>query len=176
MKVELVGGMLYVDLTNINGGAGTASYSKDVSSHLPSLGTGVGMAAYKQAQLDNFSVSIGITEIDIVIKPCGDPNRINLRSKGVVRVAILTTDSFDATTVDPSTVMFAGAPALQKPAPKMTDVCKRDGDADLVLYFATEELNLDNNSTEATLTGETYGGTPVEGTASVLIVTKGPHN
>jgi hypothetical protein len=176
MKVELAGGVLHIDLTNINGGAGTASYSKDVSAHLASLGTGVGIAAYKQAQLDNFSVSTGIIEIDIVVKPCADSSRINLRSKGVVRVAILTTASFDATTVDPSTVMFAGALALEKPAPKTTDVCKRDGDADLVLYFAIEELDLDNNSTEATLTGETYSGTPVEGTAPVLIVTNGPQS
>lgn len=39
--------------------------------------------------------------VDIDIKPGSDPNSINLKSKGVIPVAILTTDDFDAADVAP---------------------------------------------------------------------------
>ena len=48
-----------------------------------------------------------------------------------------------------------------------------DGDIDLLFHFKTQELNLTEDSTEATLTGATYGGTPIEGTDTVNIVPKG---
>lgn len=89
--------------------------------------------------------------VDIEIKPGGNPNSINLRSKGVVPVALLTTTGFDATTVDPETVIFAGA----MPIKWSTKDVDSDGDVDVVFHFKTRELNLDSNSTEATLTGDT---------------------
>jgi 2-keto-4-pentenoate hydratase len=45
-------------------------------------------------------------QVSIDIKPGSFPNSINPKSKGKTPVAILTTDSFDATTVDSSTVLF----------------------------------------------------------------------
>jgi hypothetical protein len=48
-----------------------------------------------------------------------------------------------------------------------------DGDVDLLFHFKTQELQLDANSTEATLTGATTDGTPIEGTDTVKIVPKG---
>ncbi len=50
-----------------------------------------------------------ILMVDIDIKPGGDPNSINLNSRGVIPVAILSTETFDATTLDPSTIVFEGA-------------------------------------------------------------------
>jgi hypothetical protein len=47
--------------------------------------------------------------VSIDIKPGSYPNSINLCSHGVVPVAILSGDGFDATTIDPTSVMFAGA-------------------------------------------------------------------
>lgn len=107
-------------------------------------------------------------EVEIDIKPGSDPNSINLGSKGVVPVAVLTTDDFDASTVDPTTVEFAGASLVRW---TMEDV-DSDGDMDLLFHFKTQELELDKDSTEATLTGETYGGNPIEGTDTVNIVPK----
>ncbi|MFW9833160.1 MAG: hypothetical protein ACFFEK_04140 [Candidatus Thorarchaeota archaeon] len=107
---------------------------------------------------------IQIVEIDI--KPGSLPNSINLKSKGKVPVAILTTDDFDASTVDPSTVLFAGASPLRW---HMEDVdC--DGDLDLVFHFKTQELTLTHSSTDATLTGATFEFGPIQGTDSVRIV------
>jgi len=91
-----------------------------------------------------------------------------LGAKGTVPVAILTTDDFDATTVDPTTVRFAGAPAIKR---TMEDV-DSDGDMDMLLHFNTQDLNLDENSTEARLTGMTDDGIEIVGTDSVNIVPK----
>jgi uncharacterized membrane protein len=107
--------------------------------------------------------------VSIDIKPGSYPNGINLESRGVVPVAILTTAEFDASTVDPTTVRFAGAPAIKR---TMEDV-NHDGYLDMLLTFDTQELNVDTDSTEATLTGMTDDGIEIIGTDSVNIVPKG---
>ena len=118
------------------------------------------------------------TEMAIDIKPGGNQNNINLKSKGVVSVAVLTTDNFDAGTVDPATVKFAGAAPERW---KLEDV-DDDGDDDLMFHFRTQKLNLDQDSTEATLTAQltgpitaqsteqVSGGTTVSGTDEVRII------
>jgi len=109
-------------------------------------------------------------ERPIDIKPCSDPNSINLKSKGVVPVAVLSTDGFDATSVDPATVTCAGAEPLRW---TVEDVCPFDGKDDLLFHFKTQELNLDENSTEAILTGHTFDGVFIWGEDTVNIVPKG---
>ena len=106
--------------------------------------------------------------ITIDIKPGVYPNTINLGAKGSVPVAILTTADFDASTVDPTNVKFADASPIKR---RMVDV-DNDGDKDMLLYFNTQDLDLDINSTEATLTGQTEDRNIV-GTDSVSIVQKG---
>jgi hypothetical protein len=121
------------------------------------------------------------SEMKIDIKPGNEQNNINLKSKGVVPVAILTTDNFDATTVDPATALLAGASPVRW---TLEDV-DGDGDTDILFHFDTEKLNLDENSTEATMTAQLKsqnsqmtvmsmqqagGGTTVTGTDKVKII------
>ncbi len=108
-------------------------------------------------------------ERSIDIKPGSDPNSINLKSKGKVPVAILTTDDFDASTVDPDTVKFAGAHSVKW---AFEDV-DGDGDDDMILHFKTPELDLDTSSTEAYLTGFNSDGEFIWGKDTVNIVPKG---
>ena len=92
-------------------------------------------------------------EMEIDIKPGDEQNNINLKSNGVVPVAALTTDEFDAAAIDPATAQFAGA------APRhwgLEDV-DNDGDDDMIFHFKTQELDLDQDSTEATLTAQLAG-------------------
>jgi hypothetical protein len=110
-----------------------------------------------------------VIEVDIDLKPGSDPNSINLGSKGVVPVAVLTTDDFDASTFDPDTVLFAGA----QPVRWTLEDVDGDGDLDLLFHFKTQELNLTEDSTEATLIGETLDGMQIEGTDTVNIVPRG---
>ena len=104
--------------------------------------------------------------VSIDIKPGSYPNSINLGSKGVVPVAVLTTDEFDASNLDPVTILFAGASPLRW----IQEDVDWDGDMDLLFHFKTQELNLDSNSTEVVFTGQTFGGVSVEGLDSVKIV------
>jgi hypothetical protein len=126
------------------------------------------------------AISAYIT-VDIDIKPGDDPNSINCDNEnGVIAVAILTTDDFDATTVDHSTVTFEGASETH--VDKKTGVPRRhqedvdyDGDIDLVFHFRLGETGLSCDSTQGTLIGETFDGMSIAGTDSISIVGK-PEN
>ncbi len=77
----------------------------------------------------------GRKPITLDIKPGSDRNAINPRSKGVIPVAILTTDTFDAQSVDPSTVRFGpNGTGIGHRSVHLRDVDK-DGDLDFVLHF-----------------------------------------
>jgi hypothetical protein len=106
------------------------------------------------------------SEVEIDITPGGNPNTINLKSKGVVAVAVLTTDDFNAGTIEPSSVQFAGAPPVRW---KLEDV-DDDGDDDMLFHFRTQQLNLDQSSTHAVLTGVTTDEAPIHGSGEVRIV------
>lgn len=117
--------------------------------------------------------------VDVDIKPSSDPNSINCNNdKGVIAVAILTTDDFDATTVDHTTVVFEGAGETHvdkksgQPRRHEEDV-DGDGNTDLVLHFRQGETALDCGSTEGTLAGETFSGQAIEGADAVRMVEGG---
>jgi len=110
--------------------------------------------------------------VSIDIKPGSYPNSINPKSKGKVPVAILTTDDFDASDVDPATVVFLDAAPIQW---AMEDV-DGDSDTDMILHFKTQELDFDLLVDEgdeypyAYLTGETNEGQSIEGKDTVRLV------
>ena len=111
--------------------------------------------------------------VSIDIKPGSFPNSINLGSSGTVPVAILSTPSFDATTVDPLTVTLASASVKLKgkgtPQASSEDV-NGDGRMDLVVHVETEALQLSSTSTRAVLEGKTFAGDQVRGSDFVNIV------
>jgi hypothetical protein len=114
----------------------------------------------------------GPMQVDIDIKPGSYPNSINLCSRGVVPVAILSGDGFDATTIDPATVVFAGAEIRVKGKGTLQysfEDVDGDGDLDFVTQISVENLDLGEGSTEATVSGMA-DGMPFEGTDSVNIV------
>ena len=85
-----------------------------------------------------FEVQPQVLSVEIDVKPGSDPNSINLASNGVIAVAIFTTADFDASLVDASTVVFAGASAVRG---ALQDV-DGDGDLDMVLHFRVQDTNL----------------------------------
>jgi len=112
------------------------------------------------------TVSVVPLSVVIDIKPGNAANNVNLRARGVIAVAILTTGAFDAASVLPSSVHFAGASPLRW---AMRDV-DSDGDMDLFLQFRIEDLALSRSASEAVLTGTTLTLIPIEGRDSVTIV------
>jgi predicted amidohydrolase YtcJ len=107
-------------------------------------------------------------EVAIDIKPGGNPNPINLKSKGVVPVALLATDALDLTMVDPASVAFVGA----APRNWLWQDVDADDDMDMLFYFDTQSLGLTPTATHATLTLLTYAGVVFQGIDTVKIVPK----
>lgn len=106
----------------------------------------------------------------IDIKPGSDRNPVNLRSKGNIPVAILTSDSFDATQVNWETVQFGPSGATERHQRVHVKDVDYDGDIDVVLHFKTRDTGTLCGDTEATLTGETFSGEEFTGSDVIKIV------
>ena len=108
--------------------------------------------------------------VAIDIKPNKVPNPVNLKSKDVIPVAILTTAIFDATTVDPLSVEFGPDGAFEAHGRGHIKDADSDGDLDLVLHFAVRDTGIVCGDTSASLTGEAFDGQPIEGADSIKTV------
>jgi hypothetical protein len=108
--------------------------------------------------------------IDIDISPGNGTNAINPRSRGVMAVAILFTEDFDAATVDPLSVAFGSDGAAEMHDRGHIEDVDGDGDDDLVLHFRTQETGIQCGDTSALLTGETVDGTSIEGADAITTV------
>ncbi len=145
---------------------GEVSYSGGTLTGYYADGSAIDLLFYSSTAI--YLLNADTTEVEIDIKPGSDDNSINLKSRGVVPVAVLTTEVFDTSTIDPATVRFTG----NEIKPVRWTLCDVDGDGDIdmLFHFKTHELNLDENSPEATLTGTTFGGVGIGGTDTVRIV------
>jgi len=137
----------------------------------------------------NFEV---ISGVQLDIKPQSCPNPFNTKAKGVLPVAILGTEDFDVTTVDPATVLLEGVAPLRwsfedvsTPIELKEDSCTcttnaADGYTDMTLKFNRQEILAmlqpvsDGELRVLTLTGMTFAGTEIEGEDCILIIHKGP--
>jgi hypothetical protein len=110
----------------------------------------------------------------IDIKPGAYPNSINLGSAGVIPVAILSSETFDARTIDPESVRLAGA-AVRMVGKSGKLLCHEedvngDGHVDLVCQVETVELAIEPGESVAMLVATTASGQTVRGEDSVRIV------
>jgi len=115
--------------------------------------------------------------VGIDIKPESDSNSINCQNKkGVIPVAILTTDIFDASTVNPDTIGFGPNKAREvhkdkggKVRQHLEDI-DNDGDLDLILHFRFEDMGIKCGETEATIIGQTQEGFDFIGSDSIRTI------
>lgn len=116
-----------------------------------------------------------VTEVVIEVGP-GTANPIKLSRGGLISIAILTTDTFDATAVDPSTVCFGDdADPSQRDCTEahnrghLADV-DADGDKDMLLHFDIAQTGIDAGDTSACLSGSTFPGDPIEGCGAIRVL------
>ena len=129
-----------------------------------------------------------LKEVGIDIKPGSCPNPLNVKSKGVLQVAVLGSNNINVKEIDFSTIELEGVARIRNsiedvstPAASPED-CNSDGPdgfVDLCLKFDTQEIvNAigqveDGQKVSLTLTGNLNDGTPIEGKDFVRIIAKG---
>ena len=135
--------------------------------------------------------------VPLDIKPDDRRNTIHLDSGGEVRVAILSTETFAASTVNTRTVRFGPgqAPPLaedddddddkeddrdgrrehkgrNRKVKHQLEDANDDGRPDLLLQFSIRATGLTCADTQATLTGVTFSGDRITGSDSIRVVGK----
>jgi len=114
-----------------------------------------------------FSPLSAVSSLDI--QPGNEKNFVNPHSRQLVRVAVLGSDGFDATQVDASTVAFGPNGAAPVRGGAVRDV-NGDGYPDMLFGFRSRKTGIACADTEASLSGETFGGEQFSGTDSVITV------
>ena len=147
--------------------------------------------------MDNFDYKIvpepAIVIVPVDIKPQLCPNPLNVKSKGVLSVAILGTEIFDVKEIDPNSLEILGisslrssfedvaAPVTEEALPEdcLCSAEGPDGFMDMALKFDTQAIIgaigpvEDGEYIILTLTGSLWDGTPIEGTDCVWVQKKG---
>jgi hypothetical protein len=124
-------------------------------------------------------------EVSVDIKPMSWPNPLNVNKKGVLPVAILGTEDFDVTQIDPASILLEGvAPlrwALEDVGTPGDPLAGPDGITDLSLKFEAQEIVAalgdvnDGDVLALHLTGnlkEEFNGTDIVGEDVVWIIKK----
>ncbi|MCH8293437.1 hypothetical protein IH992_20340 [Candidatus Poribacteria bacterium] len=132
-----------------------------------------------------------VIEVSLDIKPQSCPNPLNVKSNGVLPVAILGTANFDVNDIDVSTIELSGVSPIRSdiedvstPVVNPQDECEcttdgDDGVDDLTLKFDRQEIVAalgavnDGDEVVLTLTGELSDGTRIEGKDCIVILKKG---
>ena len=132
-------------------------------------------------------------EVAVDIEPRSCPNRLHVKGRGVIKVAILGSEDFDVMSVDPRTVQIDGVgpfnwklkdAATPYDSDNMQGDCRdctrkgRDGFLDLVLMFKRKDIAKviehakDGDCLVLTLSGQTFEGQDILGDDVVRISTK----
>jgi hypothetical protein len=111
--------------------------------------------------------------VEVDIKPGETPNTLNLKSNGVIPVAVFSTPTLDLTRIDPATIRFSGAPVSKnKQGHWLVSYGDFNGDGfdDLIAHFETRDVLLGTADVSGIVEGETLDGRLFRGTDSVRVI------
>lgn len=103
------------------------------------------------------------------------PKKLNCKSNGVLPMGIYTTEDFDATDVNLSSLSFQDVPVVEEHDQLHTEDLDSDGDQDVTLHLDKNDVcyALDSYPTktdiEVELTGETNSGVKFKGSTTIQI-------
>lgn len=110
--------------------------------------------------------------VSIDIKPDAGDNTVNSRS-GILPVGILTTDTFNALSIDPPSIRLNGTAIRVKPNGTLhfeaVDL-NGDGRLDIQAHFEVASLGLVSGPGIAALTGKTLNGLDIRGSDTILVI------
>jgi len=135
-----------------------------------SMGTIIVEFQTKMIELDPGESGISVI---IDIKPGSEPNCFNNDGHGVIPVAILSSADFDATQVDPSTILLDGQGVrVVGKGNIQAHIEDVDGDGleDLVVQIEDVDGTYKQGNTTAILTGETFDSASILSMDSICIV------
>ncbi|MDH5631985.1 MAG: pre-peptidase C-terminal domain-containing protein [Gammaproteobacteria bacterium] len=124
------------------------------------------------------SVPAGMQHVNISVKNDHRSGRspINPKSNGKIPVAILSSESFDATSVNTGSVTFGNTGdenSLENCHSKTVDV-NRDGFPDVMCHFRTRDTDFNKYSEEGVLRATLKDGTRIEGRGNLNVVSVKP--
>ena len=144
------------------------------------------------------TIQAPLIDIPVDIKPGSCPNPVNVKSKGVIPVAVLGTADFDVTQIDPASIRLNGivaplrwsfedvaTPFVPLVGDEEAQACHElgpDGYMDLGLKFDTQAFVAslgsvnDGDTIPAVLKGFLQDGTEIQGEDVILILNKGKEN
>ena len=113
------------------------------------------------------------TLVQIDIKPGSSTNPLNPFQRGVIPVAVLGSETFDATSINAATLAFgtAGAAPAHKNGGHLTDV-NDDGFVDLLSHYRVADTGIVTGDDEACVNGQLFDGSFFQGCDSIHTVPK----
>jgi len=117
------------------------------------------------AQLTHSAIDVALD-----IHSGGAPNPINnTNGEGVISVVILTTETFHASTVNPTTIRFGATGTEASSVQSALEDVDGDGDIDMMLQFRIQNTTIQCGHTSASLTGQTFDGRAIKGSDSIVM-------
>ena len=112
---------------------------------------------------------VPVLTVALDVRPGSAENPVNPKSKGVIPVAILSTNSFDASTIDQASLRFGPGQALAEGNGHLVDL-NGDGQLDLLLHFRTQDAGIQCGESSVSIIGQTVNGIPIQGSDSITTV------
>ncbi|WP_346027393.1 GDSL-type esterase/lipase family protein [Arthrobacter parietis] len=107
--------------------------------------------------------------IPVDVVPGSSTNPINLRSKGVTPIALVSSVTYDAMTVAPTTLLVGPGEAKVRETQARGEDVNGDGLLDQIVHVRTQDLGLSTDSTQLCLGGTLNNGRAVSSCDSIRV-------